>query len=113
MAGLDNVIQAAGRCNRHKEFEKMGEVSIVKISEKAENLTHLKEIQNAQAALQKVLDGFRKDQKAFGNSLDSEQAVKAYYRYYYAQIRPGETKFPVKEYGTNLTDLLGKKSGRI
>lgn len=108
MAGLDNVIQAAGRCNRHKEFEKMGEVSIVKMSEKAENLTHLKEIQNAQAALQKVLDGFRKDQKAFGNSLDSEQAVKAYYRYYYAQIRPGETKFPVKEYGTNLTDLLGR-----
>ena len=80
----------------------------MKMSEKAENLTHLKEIQNAQAALQKVLDGFRKDQKAFGNSLDSEQAVKAYYRYYYAQIRPGETKFPVKEYGMNQADLLGR-----
>ena len=50
MAGLDNVIQAAGRCNRHKEFGKLGAVYIVKMSEDAEKLTYLKEIQNAQNA---------------------------------------------------------------
>lgn len=42
-AGLDNVIQAAGRCNRHKELGKMGAVYIVQMSDDAEYLEHLQE----------------------------------------------------------------------
>ena len=54
-AGLDNIIQAAGRCNRHKELGRMGTVFIVQMSEKAEKLSHLQEIRNAQAAITKSI----------------------------------------------------------
>ena len=60
-AGLDNVIQAAGRCNRHKELGKMGAVYIVQMVHDAERLECLREIRDAQAALQKILDDFKYD----------------------------------------------------
>ena len=105
-AGLDNVIQAAGRCNRHKELGKMGAVYIVQMSDDAEHLEHLREIRDAQAALQKVLHSFDLDEGA----LDSEAAIKFYYSAYYSQLRELETKYPVEVSGVTmtLTDLLGK-----
>ena len=64
-AGLDNVIQAAGRCNRHKELAGMGAVFIIQVSEKVENLSRLSEIRNAQAALQKVIEDFKINPRKF------------------------------------------------
>lgn len=109
-AGLDNVIQAAGRCNRHKELGKMGAVYIVQMAHDAEHLERLREIRDAQAALQKILDDFKYDNKKFNYSLDSEIAIKFYYSIYRSQLRKLETKFPVEVCGVTvtLTDLLGK-----
>ena len=106
-AGLDNVIQAAGRCNRHKELGRMGAVYIVQMSENAEKLSHLKEIKNSQEALQKVLDYFKGNPDAFENALDSVEAIKYYYSCYFRQLRTNETKFPVDAYSTTIVDLLG------
>lgn len=113
-AGLDNVIQAAGRCNRHKEFGKLGAVYIIQISKEIEKLTYLAEIRYSQAALQNVLDYYRLDPDQFGGRLDSEESIKKYYEnYYHEQLRSGETKFPIEEYGTTLVDLFGiNNSGR-
>ena len=110
MAGLDNIIQAAGRCNRHKELGRMGVVYIVQMSSKAENLKHLDEIKNAQAALQKVLDDFDLNRERFDNTLDSEKAIKAYYLNYRTQLKANETKFSVDVCGvtTTLVELLSK-----
>ena len=109
-AGLDNVIQAAGRCNRHKELGKMGAVYIVQMAHDAEHLERLREIRDAQAALQKILDDFKYDNKKFNYSLDSEIAIKFYYSAYRSQLRKLETKFPVEvcDVTVTLTDLLGK-----
>lgn len=107
-AGLDNVIQAAGRCNRHKEFTQLGAVYIVDISKDVEKLDKLYEIAAAQQALQKTLDDFDANPEYFHQCLDSEQAVTEYYRNYQDQIRLNETKFPVPEYDTTLVELLGK-----
>ena len=109
-AGLDNVIQAAGRCNRHKELGKMGAVYIVQVAHDAEHLERLREIRDAQAALQKILDDFKYDNKKFNYSLDSEIAIKFYYSAYRSQLRKLETKFPVEvcDVTVTLTDLLGK-----
>lgn len=107
-AGLDNVIQAAGRCNRHKELNNIGKVHIVQMSKEAENLSNLREIRSAQDALQKVLENFRENPEAFDNALDSEKAVKAYYKNFYSQLRIKETKFVTKSGDATLVELLGK-----
>lgn len=70
----------------------------------------LSKIRDAQAALQKILDDFKYDNKKFNYSLDSEIAIKFYYSVYRSQLRKLETKFPVEVCGVTvtLTDLLGK-----
>lgn len=109
-AGLDNIIQASGRCNRHKELEGLGAVYIIQMSKQAENLNSLPEIITAQNALQKVLDDYRNNPERFRGSLDSQEAIKAYYENYHYGLDTSETKFPVKDYNTTLVDLLGKDS---
>ena len=88
----------------------MGAVYIVQMSSKAENLKHLDEIKNAQAALQKVLDDFDLNRERFDNALDSEKAIKAYYLNYRTQLKANETKFSVDVCGvtTTLVELLSK-----
>lgn len=109
-AGLDNIIQAAGRCNRHKEMEGLGAVYIIQMSKREENLERLPEIITAQNALQKVLDDFRISPERFGGALDSSEAIKAYYANYYNGLDADETKFPIKSCHTTLVDLLGKNT---
>lgn len=109
-AGLDNVIQAAGRCNRHKEQGRMGTVFIVQMSEKAECLNHLPEIKNAQSALQKVLDYYKNEPARFKDSLDSEESIRYYYLNYYSQLRVNETKFPIDKYATTIIELLSENT---
>lgn len=105
-AGLDNVIQAAGRCNRHKELEGERKVYIVQMSKEAENLEYLQEIRKAQIGLQKVLDNVRHG--CF--ELESEEAIKIYFSEYFSQLGKNETKFPITVGGvkTTIVDLLGR-----
>lgn len=109
-AGLDNVIQSAGRCNRHKEFFENGVVYIIQMVKEAENLEHLHEIRDSQTALQKVLDDFKLNRERFCYALDSQEAISEYYKNYYNQLRTDETKFPVEKYPVVLVDLLGKNT---
>ena len=112
-AGLDNVIQAAGRCNRHKELNKTGKVYIIHMSPEAEKLDNLEEIKSAQNALEKVLYNFRENPKDLDGALDSEKAVKEYYKNFYLQLRANATKFSTKSGNTTVVDLLGiNESGR-
>ena len=108
LAGLDSIVQAAGRCNRHKELE-MGKVYIVKMSQKAENLNNLYDIKAAQKASDKFLYHFKVHPECFDNRIDSEQAVTAYYKEYFRDAGAAPTKYPSKKYvGTTLEELLGR-----
>lgn len=111
LAGLDSIIQAAGRCNRHGE-EDNGNVYIVKMSSQAENITRLRDIKEAQTAAEEVLYQYRKNPESMGNRLTSEQAMGLYYQRYFYQ-RKGEMKYNVNvdgvsmgEDGANLVNLL-------
>lgn len=106
LAGLDSVIQAAGRCNRNAKYE-CGNVYIVKMNEKAEVLSGLPDIKKAQEAMESVLLYRRK--KAPFLELTSEEMKQQYYRRYFLS-RKDETRYPVTLYGTG-TDLVDLLSG--
>ena len=112
LTGLDSIVQAAGRCNRHKEVE-MGKVYIVKMAQEAERLDRLYDIRRAQESAGKFLYYFKKTPEVFENSVDSEKSVTAYYREYFYEAGVEPTKYPSRSCETTLEELLGKnKPGR-
>lgn len=54
LAGMDNAAQAAGRCNRNGENNRICPVYVINISD--ENLKHLQEIKNSQDVSRQIID---------------------------------------------------------
>ena len=109
-AGLDSIVQAAGRCNRHKEAAKMGQVYIVRMSEDVEHVGKIYEMDRARKACDKNLDRFRENPQIYNFRLDDQRAITAYYTNFYEQLSEEDLKYPIHEPGgidTNLVDLLG------
>lgn len=111
LAGLDSIIQAAGRCNRHGEADH-GNVYIVKMSSESENISRLTDIKEAQSAAEEVLYQYRKNPESMGNSLVSSRTMNLYYEHYFYR-RKGEMKYNVNiggaatgEDGATLVNLL-------
>lgn len=107
LAGMDSIVQAAGRCNRHKEL-KTGKVYIIKMAQDAEHLERLYDIRRAQDAAEKFLYYFKKNPKDFGDSMDSEDSVTAYYEEYFHDFGIEPTKYLSRSCETTLEELLGK-----
>lgn len=108
LAGLDNLIQAAGRCNRHGKWAN-GNVYIVKMSGEAEYVSRLTEIKTAQTAMQEILCCYKEAPETVGNNLMSAKAKEQYYlRYLRDQTR--QTEFCVNVHGadTTLVELLSE-----
>ena len=105
LAGVDNLAQAAGRCNRSNEYGHSGKVYLIKL--KNENLSMLKDIQSSQNSTRKVLDGWN-----FENcSLIDEEPAQKFYQYLYEETE-SEVRYlcHIKEMGGTssvcLADLL-------
>lgn len=105
LAGLDNIVQAAGRCNRNKEAA-IGNVYIVRMSKEAENVSMLKDIVKAQNAMQSVLYQFDRQPSSLGGRLDSPKAIELYYGLY-MDSRKEEMNYPVSvNGGDTLVNML-------
>ncbi len=107
MAGLDNLAQAAGRCNRSNEYGQSGKVYLIKL--KNENLSMLKEIKQAQDSTRKELDTRKRlgiGDEWEGGLLD-ERSMRRFYRYLFKETEK-EIRYPVADPdGTfYLADLL-------
>jgi len=77
-AGMDSIVQSAGRCNRNGESNTALPVYIVQVAD--ENLSRLPEIRMAKQATQQLLMLYDRMPEQYGNDLASEQAVRSYYR---------------------------------
>lgn len=105
LAGLDNIAQTAGRCNRHGEYAQTREVYVVSLPE--ENLSSLPEIQTAQRATIQTLS-------ALGEGLDllSPEAVELYYLHYFHE-RSHEMGYRLKAYNETMYHMLDQNRKAI
>lgn len=76
-AGMDSVVQSAGRCNRNGESDTPGSVYIVQIAD--ENLSRLPDIHLAKQATLQLQALYEQAPQRYGNDLASSEAVKEYY----------------------------------
>lgn len=107
-AGMDSIIQSAGRCNRNGESESLGKVYIVNAQD--ENLSKLEDIAVSKRATQELLYEYGVNHAHFDFDLSSKNSVDYYYnRLYKAQHERGVLchDYPLKN-GNSLYSLLSE-----
>lgn len=82
-AGMDSVIQAAGRCNRSGEAGPGVLAPVYLVQCQNESLTKLPDIQRGQGATQELITEFAAHPEQYHSTLDSDEAVGYYYRALY------------------------------
>ncbi len=114
-AGMDSVVQAAGRCNRNGEQEGRSPVYIVNWKE--EDLSKLPEIRQGKKATEELLSLVEEGEVEWSEDLQSEEAIRYYYKRYYAQSAGGFRDYAVEvkkgiSSGTRTTmlELLSKNT---
>ena len=96
-AGMDSVIQAAGRCNRGGEAGLGVLAPVYLVQCQNESLDKLPDIQIGQGATQELLTEFSAHPELYHNRLDSDEAVGYYYRALYRREPLGHHDYFVKD----------------
>lgn len=105
LAGMDSIIQAAGRCNR-EGMRGVETTYIVNPCEELESLSQLKDIKEGKRETYRLLEEFENNPQEFDGELLSEKAIHTYFKYYF-WTRQEEMVYPLKKYGnSSLYDLL-------
>ena len=97
IAGLDSIYQAAGRCNRHGEYEGAKEVYIINIE--SENLERLPDIKIGAKITKRLI-------RENNGDLNSADIINKYYHYYFQnQTQKNKMGYQL-DGGETICDLL-------
>ena len=108
-AGLESIVQSAGRCNRNGEVLYPQPVYILKVQD--ESLKGLSEIQEGKIALLNLVEEFYKDPCDFNNDLSSKKATNYYYNVLFGSQSCGIQDYPNPQKGRpTLFSLLSDNS---
>ena len=93
-AGIENIIQSAGRCNRNGESDSLMPVVIAECPD--EKLGNMKSISIRKVATEELLADFSRSADEYNGDLSSDKAVGFYYRKLYAAREKDFFDYPVK-----------------
>lgn len=111
LAGLDNIIQSAGRCNRNKETD-LGVVHVINITE--ENISRIKAIKTGAEITQRLMETMRKTPALFNGDITCEEAVSRYYRDYFSEFKNElDYNVSIDNMNTTIFKLLSDNSDAI
>ena len=105
-AGLDSILQAAGRCNRHGEGTP-GRVHVVRVDGDEENLARLQDIKDGRDIFLDVIRGTCADiLQASNYDLTLPQLTATYFEHYFCR-RADVMSYAVGTGGNTLLSMLG------
>lgn len=105
-AGMDSIVQAAGRCNRNKENQELQPVIVVDVQD--EKLSRLPEILAGQNITTRIFHENR------GKNLLCNEVMTSFYQYYFFEQQNGANKgkmdFRTRENQTTIFSLLSNNT---
>lgn len=104
-AGMDSIVQAAGRCNRNGENAEPQPVYAVNCCD--EKLGKLRDIQRGKDATLELIEKFREFPERFGGSLFSNEAIQYFYEVFYREMKEREQDYYIPDRDATLYDLMG------
>lgn len=84
MAGMDSIVQAAGRCNRNHESDSIRPVYMINCMD--ENLNYLHDIRRGKDATIQLLYEYEQFPGKFDREVSSKKAIDTYYRNLYREM---------------------------
>ena len=90
-AGMDSVIQSAGRCNRNHENDNIAPVYVVDCI--SENLNKLDFIKSGKASTIKLLDFYKNNKSELKNDLASDESISMYFRELYSSMMSADNNY--------------------
>ena len=107
-AGMDSVVQSAGRCNRSGEYGGAAPVYLIECLD--ENLSRLTDIQRGKDATESLLARYSRRPADFQEDLSSRAAIDAYYQILYREMPEGFQDDPVQGEPYSVFSLLAENS---
>ena len=109
-AGMDSVVQAAGRCNRSGEAGPGVLAPVYLVRERNEDLKKLPDIQRGREAALELLEAFGYQPELYRRRLDSDEAIGYYYRALYRRMPCQSQDYLWREREPSLFSLLSQNA---